>query len=407
MRRTLTALFAVLISVAVTACGSSSQSDSETTLRLWVSGPEYEDAVAETVAQFEKSNPDIQVEVTVLDWAASEQQMTTGVAGGAAPDVITFHSSNLPGWAENGLLAPSEVDAEEWQESGLENVTYDDQVYGLPWGLALRGFYYRDDLANEFGMPDGPQSWDDLRTYAVEATQHSGETLTRAGLWIPTEHSYKTPAIFFAFLWGNGGEILDDSGNATFNGPEGVEAASYLQELLNEDEVDSPGFIQSDNTEYAQDKVASVIGNFVLGGLEDAAPEIAADTKVIVPPYAETPAVELTSEVVSVTSSSQNPEAAQKLQWALAADGAAGHDEVSGYLPAYIPALESEYATTNPWVPQMQEIVEYARTLPRTPRFKEIEAVIKTAMDDIYLNDADVQDALDRAADEVNALTES
>lgn len=395
---------------AVLTVSTAGATAKEATLQLWVTGSEYAEILPKQISKFEAANPGVKVDLTMMDWGTYRQQILTGIAGGTPPDVVTFWTSDLATFASQGLLRSidKDVNKQEWQQGGLQAMSLDGTLYALPWGLALRALNYRTDFLSEVGLQGPPVNWKDLREYAIKLTKHGANgDFQRVGFWIPTGHSYKTPSIWLAFLWGNGGELLSPDGKkAVFNGPEGVEATEFLAGLLRDDKVDTPGAITEDITDFIQGKVAMLLSNGISGVLDSKAPDLVSKVKLAMPPYNKKPVVELAAEGVGVTSNSKNPDEAVKLALFLTSNVEAliAHDAANAYMPAYKAALDSDYVKKSPWLRQYAEMAQYARPLPVHPRYIEIEAILKDALDSVYVGGVPAKQALDAAAEQVDAL---
>lgn len=388
----------------------SAPTGQQVTLRLWIAGPNLEDYLKEVVPAFEKATPGVKVEWITMDWTQYQQKILTGVAGGAPPDVISFFSVDVAPWATQGVLAPVDayIQRGDWVENALDNGVWDGKAYALPWGMQLRALFYRKDLLKEAGYDRPPQTWDELEAYAQKLVKRdTAGNVERVGFWIPTSHPYKTIQMWLAFLWNNGGEMFDAAGKkATFNGPEGVEATQFLADLLTKYKVDTAGSIKTDNTDFFQGKVAMLVSNIVQRNLLRDAPQLKDVTGVAIPPYKKKPVIEMAGQMVGVTQASKSKDAAAKLLLFLTAnkDNVAKHDQTDDLIPGYKPALETDYARTNPWLQQYQPLVQYGRPLPKHPKWTEVSAVVTAALDEVYLKGKPAKQALDEAAAKVNDI---
>lgn len=401
-----------ILSLAAPLCllfSSSASQAEDVTLSFWLSGPEYQQVMEEQIKRFEEVNPGIKVELNTLDWSSNRQQLLSGLATGT-PDVISFFSPEFPGYVEQGFLLDisDRINKDDWQASALAVMTYGGKVRALPWGMTARALVYREDLLAEAGLTGAPKTWDDLRNYAEKLTKRDASGhLERSGLYLPVNHSYKTPGIFITYLRNNGGDVLSADGkHAAFNSPEGVEAAQFLADLYKKSKVDEAGAITNPSDFLTGRYVMAIDSGSVVGIIQAEAQEMTPKVKVAVPPYKKVPVVEIAVEAVAVAASSKHPEEAIKLALFLTSEAkaVAAHDETGAYIPATKAGLDSEYARTSAWIPQFREFIQYGRALPVHPRYAEIEAIIKDAMERILTTDADVKSTLDEAVAQVDSL---
>jgi multiple sugar transport system substrate-binding protein len=91
---------------------------------------------------------------------------------------------------------------------------------------------YRKDLWSEVGFPNGPDSWDDLRTGAKkirDKTQHP------CGVGLSQE--LDTSMAVRALLWSFGGSEQDENGNVTLNSKATIEALKFMKALHQESQT--------------------------------------------------------------------------------------------------------------------------------------------------------------------------
>ncbi len=397
--------FVAVMAVVLSAVSAVAQ----VTLRLWVSGPNYDRLLADVVPAFEKQNPGIKVEALTMDWTQYQQKILTSVAGGAGPDVFSFYSVDVPPWAAKNLLAPLDafVKRADFDATAVENGTWDGKLYAAPMAMKVRAFYYRKDFLREAGLARAPQTWDDLRDDAQKLVKRDAAgNITRVGFWVPTSHPYKTVQVWLAFLWSNGGEVFDATGKkATFNSPEGVQSVQFLADFLNRWHVDKPGTIKLDNTDFAQGKVAMLVSNIVTRGLLKETPDLKDQVGIAVPPVAKKRVVELSGEMFGISQASRHKEAAAKLlQYLTTRDIVIKFNQVDDNIPGLKAAIDSDYVKTNPFVSQFVEVAKVGRPLPKHPKWTEISSILTATLDDVWLKGRPAKDAMDAAAQKVNAI---
>jgi len=127
---------------------------------------------------FNELYPNIQVNLTVLPENEIRQTITTDVTQQAGQfDVFTVGPFEVPLWAEQGWLEPigDEVradptyDVDDIFPSMTAGLTYEDQLYALPFYGESAMLFYRTDLFEAAGieMPERP-TWEQVRGFAEQ-----------------------------------------------------------------------------------------------------------------------------------------------------------------------------------------------------------------------------------------------
>lgn len=91
---------------------------------------------------------------------------------------------------------------------------------------------WRKDWWTEAGYPDGPDTWDDLRTGAKKIRDRTGHP---CGLGLSQERD--TSMAMRALLWSFGGAEQDEHGNVTINSKQTIEALKFMKALYQESET--------------------------------------------------------------------------------------------------------------------------------------------------------------------------
>ena len=135
-------------------------------LVFWTFGPEGE-AVAQLLPDFERTHPDIQVEVQQLPLSAAHQKLLTAIAGGTTPDMAQLGNTWLPELVALHALAPlqrhvtdsANVTSSDYFASIWATNVSDGQLYGIPWYVDTRLLFYRSDLLKQAGFDAPPRDW--------------------------------------------------------------------------------------------------------------------------------------------------------------------------------------------------------------------------------------------------------
>jgi multiple sugar transport system substrate-binding protein len=133
------------------------------------SGPIFE-AMAE---EFEKNNPDIDVQIEVVNWDNLEQKLTTDVAGGTAPDISIIGTRWLAGYVKEGIAEPldrymtPEFKA-KFIDVFMSPSVFDGETYGLPVAASARAMYYNKAMFEQAEIAEPPATRDELKEAATK-----------------------------------------------------------------------------------------------------------------------------------------------------------------------------------------------------------------------------------------------
>ncbi|MGO4785698.1 ABC transporter substrate-binding protein [Cryobacterium sp. W22_MBD10_FK3] len=240
----------VVTLVAVTLAGvgllsgctaNAGESDGTTTIRVvsLIPGTEQAafDAFDAQVAQFEKANPDINVEGVEYEWSAPT--FAAQLAGGTLPDVFRIPLTDAKTLIANGQLADmtEQVEAlpyfDTFNPSVLSNAQdADGNIFGVPREAYGMGLQYNRALFEEAGLDPNapPTTWDEVRDYAKIIADKTGQagymqmTQSNTGGWQLT-----------AATVARGGSMeevaSDGTVTVTADNPATKEALEYLKEL--------------------------------------------------------------------------------------------------------------------------------------------------------------------------------
>ncbi|UCG08729.1 MAG: ABC transporter substrate-binding protein [Desulfobacterales bacterium] len=202
------------------------------------------------VAEFEKANPDIDIEpVYAGNYNQTMQKVQTAVLGGNPPDIAVVEISELFSLLQMDALIPlDDYIAQEGGQKFLDDYykgflgnAYgrDGKIYGFPFQRSTPILYWNKDMFNAAGDklkaagldPNRPpKNWDELVKYAEILTIREGNQTKQYGLIIPGGWN---DWIFEAFSRQNRSQLIKEDGlTVTFNSPENLEALNLWVKLM-------------------------------------------------------------------------------------------------------------------------------------------------------------------------------
>jgi len=135
-----------------------------TTITMWGNHPEWKPVLDRLIAAFEKTHPDINVELSYKPGPQYTAALNTALAGGAAPDVI--------GWIEGDAIRvgakAKQIDALDGKipvakliPAARAQVAFNGHVYGSPLAAYTVGIFYQRPIFKKYGLKP-PTNWAQL-----------------------------------------------------------------------------------------------------------------------------------------------------------------------------------------------------------------------------------------------------
>jgi len=208
--------------------GASPAADLSGELTVWAMGAEGT-KLGTLADAFMAENPGVKVSVTPVDWGQAVAKLQTAIAGKTTPDVSQMGTDMMGKFGATGAFepVPADIAPAGYFESAWNTNMVDGVVSGVPWYVETRLLYYRTDIAEKAGITSPPATWDDLKAAAKAMKEKGG---SKYGIGLGTKNWQE----YFPFLWSNGGDVVDASGNPTLNSPQAVEALAFYKSFFDE-----------------------------------------------------------------------------------------------------------------------------------------------------------------------------
>jgi multiple sugar transport system substrate-binding protein len=238
---------AAITAMALTGCapgGATPDKGASDTITVGVeAGSPWETYYGKAAAEFTEETG-VKVEFQSIPHANMRQQfLSDAVSGAGSYDVYTVDQPWLPEFAQKGYLVPlgnqlSEEDRADFLPHTLDTVTYDDEIYGLPFMVHNTVLYYRTDLLKAAGIDAPPTTWAEYREDAKKLTDPS------TGVWgtiIPGKQDGEVATRIETFIKQSGGSIAKADGTPTIDTPEARQALDLMTAIQVEDQSSPPG----------------------------------------------------------------------------------------------------------------------------------------------------------------------
>lgn len=408
-----------LISCGNTNDASTSDSAGKTEVEFWTMqlSPDFDEYFNALIANFEAENPDITVDWLDVPWSEMEKKIVAAVAANNAPDVVNLNPNFASQLATKGAWLSLDDKLSEAEQAtyipGIWQATQlDGNSFGFPWYLTTRVTLYNTDILNEAGISEPPATFEELATVAKEVKEKTGKY-----------------AFFISFVPDDAADVLqsfvqmgvplvDDSGQAAFNTPEGKAVFQYWTDLYQQQllpqEVLTQGHAQAIQLYESGEVALLASGAEKLDGIAQNAPSIAEVTKSAPQITGSTGKINVAAMDLVIPESTDVPEAA--LAFATYVTNDANQLEFAkeaNVLPSTVKAADDSYFSE---VSDEASPVEVARSvsagqlgeaevlIPAMEDVKELQKIVYENLQASMLGEKTVDEAVTDAADEWNNL---
>jgi multiple sugar transport system substrate-binding protein len=309
----------------------------------------------EVIADFEKANPDIDVEYVGIASTEYQSKVDTAIQGGGLPDVGGVGAAMLAGFAAQDALEPLDYRVTgsslngKLNEDMLESMKAagggDGKLYSVPTSANNGVLYYRTDLFEKAGL-DAPTTWDAFFEAAQKLTDKGrnqfGYTIRGGAGSIAQALDAMYGQSGITSFWDSSGE------KTTVNDPRNVEALEKYAALYKK--VTPAADLNNDFTKMVAQWDSGTIGmlNHNLGSYQDHVAAFGTDRFRGIPqptgPGGKRVQVSNPVDGLGLFKSSKNKEAAWKfIEFAVSHEENSKFNESAGQVPANTEAAKDAW----------------------------------------------------------------
>ena len=221
----------------------------KTTVSFWhgLGGP-LGDALNEMVKEFNKTHPDIEVTVNqVSSYEALSQKLMASIQANKQPDIAQVFESWTSKFIEADVIVPMDefiASDDDFTDKKLADFypvfvasnTFNGKIWSFPFNKSVRMLFYNKDAFVRANLDPNkpPKTWDDFRVYCKTFTKDQNgdkQPDTYGTNFAPNAWQ------MINLLYQAGGEVIDAKGKVVLNQKPGVEALTYITDLINKDKT--------------------------------------------------------------------------------------------------------------------------------------------------------------------------
>lgn len=360
------------------------------------------------------------IELQTSDWGSAFQKLTTSVATGTLPDILTVGGIWTAPLAAKGALIELDPYIQSWPdtsqyfEGAWNDAQYEGKTYVIPYSSDARTVVYRTDFLEQAGLdPETPPTtWDEYKQAASALTVRDGDNITRQGAGWGLNTSIGLQQAFAQILFQAGGSYYTEEGKASFASDAGMRALEWLVSFFGEG-ISSVHFVEQPNTapglvsgNTAMAFANSAVQRFASESAQDVFPSIVAS----LPLKASADSQPVTSAWVNkygIGSQTENPDLAWEwLAFINTPDALTMQLATIGGLPARRDLADAAYLSQIGASPFF-EANEYAVTQPPHPDALQIVQILEEHLQRAIRQQGTPEQILEQIDSEVNKLTGS
>ncbi|QRV23663.1 extracellular solute-binding protein [Marinomonas foliarum] len=193
------------------------------------------------VNKFEADNPDIDVNVTTVEWPGYDQ-LNAQLASRSEPDVVSMHYSAMSDYQSRGLLVPLDkllkdqnIKPSDFTNAAISSVTKEGKVYALPFDNWTMLFHVNNnmmkkaDLMKSNGKPILPSSADELFAQGKQFKDATGKPYL---VQVTANETAVYARIFYTLLMQQDSKFFADPSRIDLSGKEAKAALTLMKDIM-------------------------------------------------------------------------------------------------------------------------------------------------------------------------------
>lgn len=369
------------------------------------------------IDEFNKSYPNIKVNYVLIpfsSWPDYITKLKTMVAGGTGPDVARLAVEGIQSFVADGMALPFDdfiaENADLMEELGVNDIhpninapfQVDGKTYGFAWDWNNIVMFLNKDVFAEKNIELPGSDWNKDKFLEIAQTltyEKDGEKVY--GTVAPTDYFTVT-----AWLYNNNASVLNENmTECTLNSPEAIETIQFLHDLVYKYEVAPVPSAGLDTSNLFMNGQIAMLGNgrWSIASLANNNFE---DYDIQALPALSTQQSSFGSGSFPVLSSTKHPyEAMLFSSWLSASSFSQETFLKTDSVPSRISVMEKILPTMLPENGMLwRESADVAKSIQAPTQLTDVTAVFDKYMSLVFANEISVEDGMNKATEEINAI---
>ncbi len=223
------------------ALGVTAHTVAAAELNIWVMATteQQQQDMKDLLRPYLTKNPNLRVNVTVLQWESAWTKITAAAASGQGPDLLELGTTWVAAISSMGALEA--ISPQQQNELGGAKAffpavwssthRYDEtKIYAIPWYAEARAAYYRTDVFKAAGINprDAFANWGSFKQAMQKINGQVINGKKIAALGYPGKNDLNVVHNLAPWIWNAGGDLLSaDKKKSAINSPEALQAINY------------------------------------------------------------------------------------------------------------------------------------------------------------------------------------
>lgn len=383
----------------------------QVTVEFWTISlqPTFNDYFDKLIADYEAQNPNVKIDWKDYPYDAVLNKLMTNIAGGDAPDVVNLNSelANQMGTKDALVDLNQELTADQKAAyfPGIYSSTeINGKAFALPWYTGLPVLFMNKDLVEKAGLnPENPpKTKQELNEWGRQIKEKTGA------------YGYIFTMEARTLLEENLPFLTEDYQKAAFNTPEVEEYINENLQLLKDGVIPKDIINYDKQVQYfASEQVAmSLSSSPFINKIKTAAPDVY-DKMLAVPNPVGKAGIRYsnTMNIVVPSATSHKKEAVDFAVFVTNAANQLEFSKIANTLPSTVESAKDPFFSENDGTLEGVAKTVSAVSLDKAEDFyigvesaKDVNEKVTKALQEIYLNGADVKKTLTEAENEVNKI---
>lgn len=359
----------------------------------------HQQAMNEMIEAYNQSQDQYKMKANYVPFTDFKKQLSIGASANELPDLVLLDSPDHASYASMGIFADltGKFDVDSYYEGPVASATYEDALYGVPFGCNCLSLYYNVDMLKDAGI-EPPTTWDELKEAAQALTTESVTGLAFCSL-----QNEEGTFNFSPWLWSTGATSyeMDSEG--------GIRALTFIKDLVESGAMSKEciNWTQGDvMNQFISGNVAMMVnGPWQIETMRSEAPDLNWDVTLL--PKDKEYASVIGGENYAVIASGNEEGALNFLTYATEEEQVMTMMEKLGYISADKDIAANQFSDEKDAIyKKFVDQLEYAQARGPLPEWPEVSDAISLAFNQVMTGEMEPADAAAEAQNTIDGIVQ-